>query len=116
MEANPIPVLAAGQTRKRNVFDILQTLEEQKENGLAKKVLVRVDFNVPMSPEGDITDDSRIRGALPTICAILGAQCNVVLISHMGRPDLVQKGKENDETKEQRASLSLRPIADRLAA
>ena len=116
MEATLIPVLAAGQTRKRNVFDILQTLEEQKENSLAKTVLVRVDFNVPMSPEGDITDDSRIRGALPTICAILGAQCNVVLISHMGRPDLVQKGEDNDETKEQRENLSLRPIASRLAA
>lgn len=111
-----IPALAPGQTRKRNVFDVLEALKNQNDGGEAKKVLVRVDFNVPMSPEGDITDDSRIRGALPTIRAILRAKCNVVLISHMGRPSLVQKGEDNEETRKERANLSLRPVATRLAS
>jgi len=115
MQANLMPVMETGQVRKRNVLDVLQTLKQQNFSGIAKKVLVRVDFNVPMSPDGEITDDSRIRGALPTINAILHANCNAVLVSHMGRPDLVQKGEDNEETRAQRANLSLRPVAARLA-
>jgi len=68
-----------------------------------KKVLVRVDFNVPMS-DGKITDDSRIKAAIPTIEFIIsqGAQC--IITSHLGRP----KGTYSE-------SLSLAPIADYLA-
>jgi 3-phosphoglycerate kinase len=91
-------------TRKRNVDDVIQALGDKKN------ILVRVDFNVPMDGDGKITDDSRIRGALPTIQAIVKAKCNAILVSHMGRPKLVQKGEDNEETKKERAKLSLAPV------
>jgi phosphoglycerate kinase len=68
-----------------------------------KKALVRVDFNVPQDKSGKITDDTRIREALPTIQYVLNEGGSVILMSHLGRP----KGK-NDPT------FSLRPIAKRL--
>jgi phosphoglycerate kinase len=70
-----------------------------------KKVLLRVDFNVPLDKELNITDDSRIRAALPTIKYILDNKGKLILISHLGRP----KGKLVDE-------MRLRPVAERLSA
>ena len=102
-----MPTYAPGQTRKRNVNDVLETLGK---DGDAKNILVRVDFNVPM--DGDkITDDSRIRGAIPTIKIILESGNNAILMSHMGRPKAVQKG-EDDGT--QRAALSLKHVVPTL--
>jgi phosphoglycerate kinase len=70
-----------------------------------KKALVRVDFNVPVDINtGAITDDSRIRAAIPTILYLLEHNARVILMSHMGRP----KGKASDE-------LKLAPVAERLS-
>lgn len=69
-----------------------------------KRVLIRVDFNVPMNEQGEITDDLRIRTVLPTIQYALEQGAKVILASHMGRP----KGKRVEK-------YSLKPVAKRLA-
>lgn len=68
-----------------------------------KTVLLRVDFNVPLDENGNITNDSRIQGAIPTITYLLENDAKVVLVSHLGRP----KGQFVD-------SMSLKPVAKRL--
>lgn len=64
-------------------------IEDFNFNG--KKAIVRVDFNVPLDENGNITDDTRIRGALPTLKKILSDGGSLILMSHMGKP----KGKVN---------------------
>ncbi len=72
-------------------------------NFRSRKVLIRADFNVPLDSAGNITDDRRIRGALPTLRKVLDDGGIVIACSHLGRP----KGKPVPE-------MSLRPIAKRL--
>lgn len=78
---------------KKNVKDIQVS---------SKAVLLRCDFNVPMK-DGHISDDSRIKAALPTIEYLLNSGAKIIIMSHMGRP----KGKPQH-------SLSLAPVAERL--
>jgi phosphoglycerate kinase len=77
-----------------------RTIRELNMQG--QRVLLRVDFNVPLS-DGKIVDDSRIRAAVPTIKALLDGGASVVIMSHLGRPD----GRVVD-------GLRLRPAAERL--
>ena len=60
-------------------------------NFAGKKAIVRVDFNVPLNENGEITDDTRIRGALPTLKKIIADGGAAIIMSHMGKP----KGKVN---------------------
>ena len=69
-----------------------------------KRVLVRVDYNVPINKEGQITDDIRIKSSLPTIEYLLEKGASIILMSHLGRP----KGEAKEE-------FSLRLVADRLS-
>lgn len=78
-----------------------KTLRDVELKG--KRVLVRVDFNVPMDELGNIEDDTRIRASLPTIEYLLDAKAKIVLASHLGRP----KGRDE--------KFSLAPIAKRLS-
>jgi len=68
-----------------------------------KRVLVRVDFNVPLDEQGNIVDDTRIRASLPTIEYLLDARARIVLMSHLGRPH----GRD--------PRFSLAPVAKRLS-
>ena len=63
----------------------------EQYNFAGKKAIVRVDFNVPLDENGKITDDTRIRGALPTLKKILADGGALIIMSHMGKP----KGKVN---------------------
>jgi phosphoglycerate kinase len=78
----------------------VKTLDDLNVEG--KRVLVRVDFNVPLK-DGEVADDIRIRAALPTLRELLGQGASLVLVSHLGRP------------KEREPEFSLRPVAGRLS-
>ena len=73
-------------------------------NFAGKKAIVRVDFNVPLDENGNITDDTRIRGALPTLKKVLADGGAVIMMSHMGKP----KGKVNPK-------LSLSQIVNKVS-
>jgi phosphoglycerate kinase len=83
--------------KKKTVRD----LSEAQLRG--KRVLLRVDFNVPLDEQGEITDDTRIRAALPTIQLLMDRGARPVILSHLGRP----KGKPEPK-------YSLQPVSDRL--
>lgn len=74
-------------------------------NFAGKKAIVRVDFNVPLDENGNVTDDTRIRGALPTLKKVLSDGGALIMMSHMGKP----KGKVNPK-------MSLRQIVPNVSA
>ncbi len=91
--------------RKNNTsikYILEMTIDQYNFNG--KKAIVRVDFNVPLDENGKITDDTRIRGALPTLKKILADGGSLIIMSHMGKP----KGKVNPK-------MSLSQIKDTVA-
>ena len=79
------------------------TINDYKFAG--KKAIVRVDFNVPLNENGEITDDTRIKGAMPTLKKVLADGGALIIMSHMGKP----KGKVNPK-------MSLGQIKDAVAA
>ena len=79
----------------------MRTLEDLDVEG--KRVLVRVDFNVPLGEGQEITDDARIRAALPTLRELRGSGARLLLAAHLGRPE------------DREPALSLRPVAERLS-
>ena len=78
-----------------------------KFNFAGKKAIVRVDFNVPLDENGKLTDDTRIRGALPTLKKILADGGSVIMMSHMGKP------KKNPDPKFSLSQI-VKDVADRL--
>ena len=80
----------------------IRTIDQLDLSG--KRTLIRVDFNVPMDKSGNVTDDTRLQAAIPTIRLAIERGAKTILLSHLGRP----KGKRLPE-------MSLAPVAPRLS-
>jgi phosphoglycerate kinase len=83
------------------MVEVMRTIRDADVSG--KRVIVRVDYNVPLTEKGEVADDRRIEESLPTLRHLIGKGARVVLVSHLGRP----KGPD--------PSLSLRPVAETLS-
>lgn len=92
------------QRQSKGEYSMLNKLNVEKADVKGKRVLVRCDFNVPLNDKQEITDDTRIVGAMPTIKYLVDKGAKVILCSHMGKP----KGNPVPE-------LSLAPVAKSLS-
>ena len=97
-------IFVGSKLRNKIIPKHIRIMKLDDYNFSGKKAIVRVDFNVPLDENGNITDDTRIRGALPTLKKILEAGGSLIIMSHMGKP----KGKVNPK-------LSLIQIKDAVA-
>ena len=104
MDSSPHLLLSRDWTKpSRNpIVKNMEKLELKDIDVTGKRVLVRVDFNVPMK-DGKITDETRITAALPTLLALINADARIILVTHLGRPEV---GSAAD-----RETLSTEPIA-----
>jgi len=89
----------AGAKKMKNQYKTIRDIKDWS----GKRALLREDFNTPQDKSGNITDDSRIQAALPTLKFLTDAKAKVIIMSHLGRP----KGKVS-------AEFSLKPVAERL--
>lgn len=96
-------MIAAPGWRMEAMRDKLTVRDLSDQQLRGKRVLLRVDFNVPLDEEGRVVDDSRIRATLPTLEYLRGRGAGIVIMSHLGRP----KGAPEP-------GLSLRPVAEEL--
>ena len=88
----------------KTLDQLFETLESENRPLAGLRVLIRVDFNVPLEDDGTVADDTRIQAALPTINHFREAGAKIILMSHLGRP----KGQRNPK-------FSLAPVAQHLA-
>lgn len=98
------------ESKMKGKYQSLSLLEDLKGNEIEKKrVLVRVDFNVPLNEKLNVKDDTRIRASLDTIKYLLSNNCIVILMSHLGRP----KGHVEEKLRMDPVALSLENILQR---
>ena len=98
------------ESKMKGKYQSLSLLEDLKGNEIEKKrVLVRVDFNVPLDENLNVKDDTRIRASLDTIKYLLSNNCIVILMSHLGRP----KGHVEEKLRMDPVALSLENILQR---
>ena len=97
----PFSILQSAIRNPQSAIDMKLSIKDLDLNG--QRVFIRVDFNVPVK-EGKVEDDTRIRGALPTISYAIEKGARVILASHLGRP----KGERTEK-------YSLRPVAEHLS-
>ena len=107
MAFRSIICIFATQKKELSTFYIKRTITIDQFNFAGKKAIVRVDFNVPLDENGNVTDKTRIMGALPTLKKVLADGGAVIMMSHMGKP----KGKVNPKMS---LSQIVKPVSEAL--
>ncbi|KAJ9517657.1 hypothetical protein QJQ45_025132 [Haematococcus lacustris] len=112
VQAAPVPMRQASRVQRASAVTVravkVSVGDLKKADLEGKRVFVRADLNVPMDKAGNVTDDTRIRAAIPTLKYLLDNGAKVLLTSHLGRP----KGENKEEDKKK---YSLKPVVARLS-